>query len=494
MKFLLIILTSAVAGASYFGFQLQQQHQTDYRKMVENLSSRINQLKKDTKNLKAKNDTLSQNLNQLGGKLLNAQKLKDELLANIHIAQQIAASPPLPSSPPTPSEQPRTLSPPPPRPSIPPAPALNEAGQLQPTDIELKADQSYAAFLKAFLTNSSAGTYFKTSIKDQTLLRSWGACLEIGVVEDVYERTFDPEQRRLLIALLDNAILPQNDGPVWTSWDGWNDDVAWMGIAFMRGFKLTGHRDYLHAVETNWNNTYKRGWDTAYGGGGIWECMDNLKPGGQPSKCALSNNPFILIGCELYEATGDVSYLTKSQEIYAWVRSQVFDVKTGQVNEGVAFQGYKTDITATLQPSDNVYNSGSFIEAANALYRETGDPMYFKDALLAINHIVNEGPILHNNAEDGGSQWAYRFIRGLSQFCTYNGYWNTSIPHYAKTYYDWVLGNANAAWSKRDSFDLTWNEWNRVTTDLDPKGVECSSAVAIWQELAMASKFHSSDP
>jgi predicted alpha-1,6-mannanase (GH76 family) len=349
-----------------------------------------------------------------------------------------------------------------------------------------QADDTYNAFNAAFLVKSQGKTYYKSSTVDSSILRSWGQCLEIAVVEDVYERTYDPEQGSLVNSLLNNAMLPENDGKDWTRWDTWNDDIAWMGIAFIRGYKITGRSTYLTVVENNWNSAYDRGWDKSYGGGGIWECMDNLKPGGKPSKCALSNNPMVTIGCALYQATGDETYLTKSEQIYAWVREHLFDQATGQVNEGLSFPGYDTDTKEQVQRSDNVYNSGSFIEAANCLYEMTGDKMYYEDALRAIKHIVREGPILHNDAETSDNQWAYRFIRGLAQFCNDNHYWGEPIPGSGKiTYYAWMLGNADAAWNSRDSLNLTWNDWTRPTTDPKPNGVECSSAVSIWQALAI---------
>jgi predicted alpha-1,6-mannanase (GH76 family) len=350
------------------------------------------------------------------------------------------------------------------------------------------ADDSYSAFNKAFLVKANGRTYYKINTVDSSIMRSWGQCLEIAVVEDVCERTHDSEQLNLLFDLLNNALLPENDGANWTRWDTWNDDIAWMGIAFIRGYEITGRHAYLDVAKDNWNRAYDRGWETTYGGGGIWEFMDNLKPGGKPSKNALSNDPMITIGCALYEATGDKNYLTKSKNIYAWVRARLFNPKTGQVNEGVSFPSYGASPSdGELLPSDNVYNSGSFVEAANCLYRWTGDKMYDDDALLAINHVVGAGPILHNDEETTDNQWAYRFIRGLSQFCTYN-YWGELIPHSTTTtYYAWMLGNANAAWDQRDSQGLTWNNWTKPTNDTTPNppnGVECSSAVSIWQELA----------
>src|SRR6185437_7098206 len=97
----------------------------------------------------------------------------------------------------------------------------------------------------------------------------------------------------------------------------------------------------LNQAISAWNMAYNRGWDSALGGG-IWENMD-LKD----AKCALSNDPMIIAGAALYQITGQSAYLAKCENIYAWVRNNIFNPTNGQIYEGVRSNG-------TMLVSDNV--------------------------------------------------------------------------------------------------------------------------------------------
>ena len=341
---------------------------------------------------------------------------------------------------------------------------------------------SYNAWNAAFLVQSGGSTFYAHTLADRTPVFFWGQALDIVIDEDVYEHTHNPATLQLINSLL-TTFLAQN-GTDW-SWDGWNDDVEWAVIACVRGYRITGNNAFLTAAANNWNMVYNRGWDTTYGGGGIWELMDDLKPNaqgvydGKASKVALSNDPFIIGGCFLYQATGTSAYLTKSQAVYTWVRSNIFNPTTGHITEGLSFAGYPTSTTSKFLISDNVYNSGALVEAANYLHRLTGTATYYNDTQVAVNYVINNNAILHNTAESGGNEWAYWFVRGLSDFCTDNNLWSQ--------YSSWLTANANAAWSKRSTasatLNLTWNDWANVMTDTNPDAMECASAVAIWQVM-----------
>ncbi len=340
-----------------------------------------------------------------------------------------------------------------------------------------RADAAFNAWNAAFLVRNSRETYYTRTL--QNLGResegSWVLALDIEVAQDAYERTRSSANRELVGELLD-TFLAQNS----YDWAGntWNDDMAWMSTALIRGYQITGKKAYLDKAAYAWNLAYDRGWDTKYGGGGVWENMDNFVHGdGKADKLALSNTTLVNPGVILYQVTGDEAYLDKSKAIYDWIReSGTFNKATGQVNEGVKWPIGEPDKGYVLD-SNNPYNSGSFVQAANALYRITGDKSYYDDAMLAISHVVKT-PILSDN---GGfqSQWQYRFIKALSEFATDNQQW----PQYES----WMRDNAEAAWKSRDSRNLTGNNWLKVNAD-DPKinAMQTSSAAAIWQLLPPA--------
>ncbi len=352
-----------------------------------------------------------------------------------------------------------------------PTQAQSAATQTQNGKKQARAEAAYNAFNSAFLVQENGKTYYAknlTSISTEPN-GEWTEALDIVVAEDRYQYTHAQSDRDLVIALLNSLAYYNAPGSLFGNWqtDGWDDNLAWMVNAFLRGYQLTGESTFLTEAEAGWNNGYKQGWDTTVAGGGIWENTD------KQSKCALSNDPFVFEGAALSQATGNSAYLTKAETIYAWVRSNLFNATNntnnlgapGQVNGCVGNNGVLQSL------SDNVYDNGAFVKAATDLYRVTGNQMYYNDALLAINHIVGEGPVLHSTAEATGNQWAYWFTRGLSDFATETNLWSQ--------YQSWLQGNANAAWRARSSLNLTWNDWSGPTDDAGTDPMEMSSAAAI---------------
>jgi hypothetical protein len=335
-----------------------------------------------------------------------------------------------------------------------------------------EADEVYNAFNSTFLVQSNGTTFYGNTLHDHSEAFMWGQASDIYVPEEYYARTRDPAALALITTLLNRFITANHED--W-SWDSWNDDLEWGIIAFVRGYQITGNAKYLTIAESNWNLVYSRGWDDV-DGGGIWENQDKF------SKCALSNDPFAIAGCALYAATGNSTYLTESEAAYNWVRTHIFNSSNtsnslgapGQVNEALTNKG-------DLQSSDNGYNSGSFLEAANCLHRLTHQVSYYNDELLDISHIVNEDPIMSYRGQPGNPQYQYWFMKGLCDFCSDNSQW--------PSYYAWILGNANAAWRNREVSHLTIDDWKDQDTTADPAGLNASSSVTIWQELPKPQRY-----
>lgn len=360
-----------------------------------------------------------------------------------------------------------------------PTPAQNTPAQTQNQKIQTRAAATATAWNAAFLEQGNGQTYYNAQLvsfgEDQAKLYTGG--LDIAVAEDVYQHTHSQDQRNLIIALMTTFLSDFGNGLDW-SYDGYNDDIGWMTNATLRAYQFTGTPQYLTAAENNWNMAYNRGWNAALGGG-IEE--NSSTPPSATDREALSNDPFVFTGVTLYQITGDPTYLTKAKQIYEWVRANLFNPTNsdntqgapGQVNQGLR------DSDNSLIVADHVYNEGSFITAADALYRVTGNQEYYNDALTAINHRINLDPILHDDNECCGNQWAYWFTLGLSRFATDADL----LPQYRP----WLLANANAAWRDRNSMNLTWNNWVGPTNDSNPDAVEMESAVAIWQHLPPAS-------
>jgi hypothetical protein len=317
----------------------------------------------------------------------------------------------------------------------------------------------------AYGSYGTAGTYYTDELKSIGNQRSgtWIAGLNIAVAEDVYERTHSPADWELVKGLVTTFL--NDDGTDWTSWDGWNDDIGWMLNATLRGFVITGARSWLKVAATQWNNNFNRGWDST-GNGGIWENNTDY------SKCALSNDPMVWTGVSLYQITGDGAYLTKAEQIYSWVKKILVE-SSGQVNGCIAYPN-GTGGSWVMQGSDNAYDAGGFIEAADSLYRATGNKEYSTDAETSADHFLTTVPIVANGSERGSS-YQYWLFKGINDLCTDTG----TCGKYA-AYLD---SNAARAWSERNSAGLTWNDWTNPTNDANPDAFEMNGMVGLFQDF-----------
>lgn len=346
-----------------------------------------------------------------------------------------------------------------------------------------KAQSAAAAFNgynSAYLVQNGQ-TFYADTIGSTTAQREWPEALDIDVALDAYRHSRTQSGLNLVTSLLNSLTYYNSAGGPYDNWqtDGWDDNLEWMVNAYLQGYLLTGNTAYLSQAEAGWNNAYNLGWDTTYNNGGIWEERPQ-----NSSKCSLSNDPFIWEGAELTLATQDGSYLSKAENVYNWMRTTL--VNTTKNTNGLGAPGQVNGCVFTngsLGASDNVYDAGSFLEAAVQLYKLTGNAQYSSDALLTINHIIGQGATLpYKGSGESGHQWAYWFTRGLSDYANQTGTWGS--------YQSYLQGNANQAWNERNTtYNITWNDWLNPT-DLsgdssnpgnDPE--EMSSAAAVWQHL-----------
>jgi Ricin-type beta-trefoil lectin domain-like/Glycosyl hydrolase family 76 len=337
------------------------------------------------------------------------------------------------------------------------------------------AASALSGYNSAYLVQNGQ-TFYASTMGSTTPEGEWQQALDIYPALDAYRYSRTQTNLNLVNALLNSLTYYNSAGSLYGNWqtDGWDDNLAWMVNAYLQGYLLTGNSSYLSEAEAGWNNGYNQGWNTSVAGGGIWENT------GDGSKCALSNDPFVWEGVQLYQATGTSSYLTKAEAIYAWVRSNLVNTTSttsstygapGQVNGCVGSNGQ-------LQgQSDNVYDAGGFVEAASILYQATGNTEYSSDAQRTISHIQGEGSVIpYDNSGENGHAWEYWFTRGLSDYSTYTGSWST--------YQTYLQDNANAAWNERNTtYNITWNDWSDPTSTSSSDPNEMSSGAAVQQHL-----------
>lgn len=332
------------------------------------------------------------------------------------------------------------------------------------------ADSSFYYYNKAFLLekkNSKDGlTYYREYQGSNHWAYFWNQALIILMVEDRYYCRKDESLKPLLTDLL-NAFLSHEKSPTtndtkdWT-WNNFQDDLLWAGLAFIRGYQITGNERFLEQAKWDWEFLYNRGYDTALGGGLWWDTTNGHKSG-------LSNNPAVSMACYLYESTGDEMYLNKAKEIYDWAYTTLRE-PNGAIDENISKYGEKSR-------SYNVYNVGAFIEAANALYRVTKNKNYADHAKQSIQFVmrdrVNENGIMSKWHRDG--TWQSEFARGMGLFVKDNNLWDYQVDYTPEkkpiTYYEWMRMNADASWKTRDrATNITFNEWAKQTPSVPETG------------------------
>ena len=332
------------------------------------------------------------------------------------------------------------------------------------------ADSSYTYYNRAFLIKDGPWKFYRDKLSSNKYAYFWNQALIILMVEDRYDFRKDGALKPLITDLLDTFREHEKNSATkeiwdWT-WNDFNDDLLWAGLAFIRGYQITGEKRFLEQAEWTWDFLYTRGYTDELGGGIWWDVK-------KESKSSLSNNPAISMACYLYEATKKQVYLDQAKDLYDWVcngyqGNAIFNSSTGTVDE-------KMNPDGTMSKSYNVYTSGAFIEAANALHRITKEQSYYDDAVKAIEFVIK------NRTTDGimskwhlDGSWQSEFARGMGMFVKDNNLWDT--------YYDWMRKNAEAAWTTRyKKKNITGNEWTKESPEREWTALECVSAIVMTQ-------------
>jgi predicted alpha-1,6-mannanase (GH76 family) len=325
------------------------------------------------------------------------------------------------------------------------------------------ADTIYTAYNAAFYaTNSNGNCYYKNDTTGgQTWI--WAQAEEIEAMLDYYDRTKSPAVKTQINQICNGFI--DNNGSSWT-WDTYNDDITWSVIAFSRAYLATGNTTFRNVAKSNFDAMYARAWDTNFAGGGLWWSTDN----GWKAGCI--NGPGAVAACYLYSIYGDRSYLNKAQAIYAWERQWLFHTDSGAIYDGIG-----TDYSYGTWVS--TYNQGTFVGAGNFLYRITGLPFYYQDAILATrctqNTLCSSDGIFpeYGSGDYGGfngigARWMGRLTKDQNLWMAFG---------------PWLSTNGNAAWGVRNTNNLSWEKWKTAT----PAGTnvllswDCSDSVVIMQ-------------
>lgn len=320
------------------------------------------------------------------------------------------------------------------------------------------ADAAFNAYNEHFYVLRDGRAYYKEDTEGGHS-HFWIRAEQIEMIEDAWDRTHDDATRQMIEQAI--AGFVRGHGTDWTT-NKYNDDIMWMTIASARGWLDTGDASYRAMAKQNFDAVYARGFDDVLGGGLYWT-TDNR------GKHACVNGPGAIAACLLCQICHDKSYLEKAKALYSWERGALFNTNTGAVYDNIQINGHIGHRCFT-------YNEGTFIGAADLLWKLTGDTNYLNDALLAANftrHRLSDDGVLPAYGSGDAAGFNGIFARWTTRFLNDTHRW--------PQFYDWLALNANAAWRVRRSDDLSWQDWNWPTPDGLLDSWNCSDTVVILQ-------------
>ncbi|MCD9020452.1 glycoside hydrolase family 76 protein [Cohnella silvisoli] len=203
----------------------------------------------------------------------------------------------------------------------------------------------------------------------------WWLAHAVELQADAYGRTGDEGYKERLSQLY-QGILDRNVGffP-----NDYYDDMAWMGLAWLKAYDVTEDNRYKEAVLILWKDI-ETGWNDSQGGGIAWRKEQ------QDYKNTPANAPSSILAAKLYERFKDQQYLDWATKIYDWQKKSLVDPDSGLVWDGVNRTG-DGHIDKEWQFS---YNQGTFIGAGVELFRATGQERYLDDAKKTATFVVRQ--------------------------------------------------------------------------------------------------------
>lgn len=278
----------------------------------------------------------------------------------------------------------------------------------------------------------------------------WGDAEMFEVVLDALETTGDQQYATMFENLYTNFISRNHE--TWyqqgvSGYNQYNDDIAWMCIACVRAYLLTGKQEYLTTSKTNFDGMFARA-----------DCYGNdllqWKHGSGQGTNSCINGPAAVCACYLAIAEADDSYYEKARKTYMAERGKLFEMSGGKPT-GKIFDSYDQG-TGSYNTWASTYNQGTNLGAAIMLYNHYGDQMFKDDADAIITwseaNLANSHGIIH----------VCQTVRG--DLCGFKGIMLRYLRMYAETFnkpshYAWIAKNAYHAWNNRNSAGITSSAW-----------------------------------
>lgn len=355
---------------------------------------------------------------------------------------------------------------------------------------EIAADDNieprgFSAAMRDDMMNKFKGLHYKKQATGYSIDNGgwWGDAEMFETVLDALETTGDQQYATMFENLYTNFIARNQS--TWykqgvSGYNEYNDDIAWMCIACVRGYLLTGTTKYLTTARNNFNGMFQRA--DCYGND-LLQWKHNSGKGTN----ACINGPASVCACYLAIATADMSYYEKAKKTYLANRNQLYEFSNGQFT-GKVWDSYDQE-KMTYNYWASTYNQGTCLGAAIMLYNYYGDEMYKKDADAIVNWSKKD------LADNHGIIKVCQTVRG--DLCGFKGILMRYIRMYAAELghpenYEWLEKNAYHAWNNRNSGGITSSAW-LVKSEEDFKhqeGTELKAFEAFGNSTCLSAAFN----
>ncbi len=305
----------------------------------------------------------------------------------------------------------------------------------------------------------------------------WGDAEMIETILDAFETTGDKTYQTYYQNLVTNFVSRYSTD--WSS-NSYNDDITWMCLASIRGYKYFGGSSYYNYAKNNFDKMYSRALENE---GALRWCEDSQYRNGSNS---CINCPAIVAACYLYEMTGDEDYLEKAKNTYSFQRAHLYKESTGQVYDSGSWNDAGTVFTVGNEWA-STYNQGTMLGAATKLWILTGEEQYKTDAekvyTYAYNNLTNSDKIINVCQNSTGD------------LCGFKGILMRYVRLYAQTFgtedpMTWMEKNAWFALQNANSSGVTWSKWLTKTPENFRDGTTSFSDDAFGASTAVSVAFN----
>jgi hypothetical protein len=375
--------------------------------------------------------------------------------------------------------------------------ATGHVGAQRPTWSGRDALSAWAGYNSDFYTPGANGGAIFTDLSIKAGGAHWSSfweeAEEIEVAEDAYDflvKHYPRHDRSAYVKEIDalcNGFV-ENMPAKWKGpgdrydWSAnrFNDDFAWVAIAFARAYQITGNANWLAAAEECFNAIWNRAQPNGRTDGS--NGLQQTQPRGETWTQNLDspvNFTFVIAGYRLHDSTtGQVSetYKSRADAIYAWAKANlyVYNFKPCNDHPGLVcskiYDSNNSSVGGKIGSFDYTYNYGIAIQAATL----ENDVTMASTAANWLMYNSNNPNYPYVGTYDGYNILPNYSAHGALNSSNNSGYNGIAlrgigfgISHSSLTGADvlpWAQANLQSAWNHRSADNVTWDSWVSPTS------------------------------